>query len=376
LLNIDTECLLNLCQLKWFKLPASKASRAASEDCKPKSYDEIKYLENSSEWYKATDEEIAQLIEFNTWKLVPLPPGRRAIGSTWVFRIKRNANGTITRYKGRLCAQGFSQISGIDYKEIFSPVFRMESFRMFLIIVAARNMHLFQMDVRGAFLNGKLKEKIYMRRAPGYADPEHPTWVNELMQNLYGLKQAGRVWHDVINPFLISLGFVKNEVDPCVYLKWNNNKLITICLYVDNLAVAADDDTDLQELRQTLHKKIQMTDEDPHFMLGINLQRNKAEGSITISQDHQIIELLTKLNRTDCSSTPIPMTSLTISNADCSSPGSEEFTAMKSIPYRETIGSLTHIARLTRPDISFAVSVCSRFLQNPGIAHWNSVKNI
>ena len=135
LLNVDTETLINLSQLKWFKLPPSKCNRAESEDCSPRSYNEIQYLENSSEWYRAIDEEIAQLIEFNTWKLVPLPEGRRAIGSVWVFRIKRNQNKTITRYKARLCAQGFSLIAGIDYREIFSPVFRMESFRIFLVIV-------------------------------------------------------------------------------------------------------------------------------------------------------------------------------------------------------------------------------------------------
>lgn len=376
LVNFGSEELLNILNLQWYKLPPSKASRASSSKDTPVKYSDIEWLENSQEWYKASDEEIAQLISFGTWELVPLPPGRKAVGSVWVYRIKRDKNNVITRYKARLCAQGFSQIKDLDYKEVFAPVFRLESFRLFLAIVASRGMHLRQMDVKGAFLNGVPEEEVFMRQPPGYTDPDHPNWVCKLMKNLYGLKQAPRVWHKVIDPFLKELGYQPNLVDPCVYFKFNGSRLSIICLYVDNLAIGADDLEDLALLQNALRSRFQMTDEDPGFMLGVTLQYEQSRNLMRLCQRQAIESLLVSTNMASSISASTPMESLTVSEIDCPGIGSEEWHHMQKVPYRETIGSLTHISRHTRPDIAYALGVCSRYLHNPGRAHWEAVKRI
>jgi hypothetical protein len=121
----------------------------------PSSHYDIAGRDDADKWYLAEEEEVAQLIAMGTWELVPLPKDRKTIKSKWVYRIKTDADGRITRYKSRLCACGYSQKAGIDYKDIYAPVFRMESSRLVLTIIASRKMKFHQMDVVGAFINGR-----------------------------------------------------------------------------------------------------------------------------------------------------------------------------------------------------------------------------
>ena len=233
-----------------------------------------------------------------------------------------------------------------------------------------------QMDVTAAFLNGPLEETIYMQQAPGYEDFNNADYVVLLLRNLYGLKQAPRVWHQTIHPFLVELGFTSLQADPCIYWKGSakTDNLQLISLYADNLGLAADQDSDIVWLKQQLHSKFVMTDEPDNIFL--NLRLTRTETGFELCQESAILDLLTNTNMIDCNPVSIPIDSLNVSSADCPVPNSPEWLEMQSIPYRETIGSLTQICRLTRPDISFAVSVASRYLANPGKAHWQLVKRI
>lgn len=377
-----------LASLAWYKessfVNSSQAQdtsttfRASAQDPNlPKHHYDIIDRPDAANWIKAEQEEIAQLIAMGTWgKPEPLPPGRQAIKNKWVYRLKTDAHGNVTRYKARLCACGYSQKAGIDYKEVYSPVFRMESSRIFLQIVASRHMQFSQMDVTAAFLNGPLEETIYMQQAPGYEDFNNADYVVLLLRNLYGLKQAPRVWHQTIHPFLVELGFTSLQADPCIYWKGSAKtaNLQLISLYVDNLGLAADQDSDLVWLKQQLHSKFVMTDEPDNIFL--NLRLTRTETGFELCQESAILDLLTNTNMIDCNPVSIPIDSLNVSSADCPAPNSPEWLEMQSIPYRETIGSLTQICRLTRPDISFAVSVASRYLANPGQSHWKLVKRI
>ena len=373
---LSTEDMINLLDFQWYKLPSSKAF-SASRDSLPIKYDDIAKLENSDQWYKATNSEIASLIEHGTWELVPLPEGRQAINCKWVFRIKRDANGDITRYKARLCACGYSQLPGIDYKDIYSPVVRSESLRLMLSIVASRNMELHQMDVVTAFLNGNLEETIFMKQPPGYEDLSHPNHVCQLHKNLYGLKQAPRVWHKTIDPFLKSKGFQAIDPDPCLYVKWLAQRLILIALYVDDLAIAADSDSDLDDIKSALNDRFKMTDEgELEFILGIKVRRDRANRAIYLSNEHYITELLSDFNMLTCNPISTPMEALTISALDCPTPHSDEWKRMQTVPYRQCVGRLTYLSRSSRPDIAYSVSVVNRYLHNPGERHWSAVKRI
>ncbi|KAI3686168.1 hypothetical protein L1987_79841 [Smallanthus sonchifolius] len=157
----------------------------------PKKIDEA--LKHSS-WIEAMQEELLQFKRQDVWKLVDLPPSKYAIGTRWVFRNNQDERGIVVKNKARLVAQGYTQEEGIDYDEVFTPVSRLEAIRIFLAYDASKNFTVYQMDVKSAFLYGKIGEKVYVKQPPGFIVPAHPTQVFKLDKALYGLHQAPRAW--------------------------------------------------------------------------------------------------------------------------------------------------------------------------------------
>ncbi|GJU39319.1 retrovirus-related pol polyprotein from transposon TNT 1-94 [Tanacetum coccineum] len=146
-------------------------------------------------WFDAMQEELNQFYRNKVWTLVPLPLGKTAIGSKWVFRNKKDKHGITTKNKARLVVQGYSQEEGIDYDETFAPVARIEAIRIFLAFATYMNFKVFQMDAKSAFLNGKLKEEVYVKQPPGFESSEFFDYVCKLDKTLYGLKQAPKAWN-------------------------------------------------------------------------------------------------------------------------------------------------------------------------------------
>jgi hypothetical protein len=134
------------------------------------------------------DEEFSALQRQHTWSLVPLPPGKNIVGCKWVFKLKKNSDGTIFRYKARLVAKGFHQQYGIDFAETFSLVVKPPTVRLILALAVKYSWPLRQLDVRNAFLHGILKEEVYMQQPTGYIDTHHPHHVCKLQKSIYGLK--------------------------------------------------------------------------------------------------------------------------------------------------------------------------------------------
>ena len=165
----------------------------------PSSFKEAMQRDDSAQWKVATDSEINSLKKNNTWTLVNLPPGKTTIGSKWVMKTKRNADGSTNKYKARLVAKGFSQKQGIDYDEVFAPVVKYSSLRALLAIANQYDLEVHQMDVKSAYLNGEVGNELYMRQPEGYVDPKQPGKVCKLNKSLYGLKQSARCWNVVID---------------------------------------------------------------------------------------------------------------------------------------------------------------------------------
>jgi hypothetical protein len=165
--------------------------------------------------------------------LVPRP-NQNVVGTKWVFHNKQDEHGVVTRNKARLVAKGYSQVEGLDFGETYAPVARLESIRILLAYATYHGFKLYQMDVKSAFLNGPIKEEVYVDQPSGFEDSEYPNHVYKLSKALYGLKQAPRVWYECLRDFLITNGFKVGKADPTLFTKTIENDLFVCQIYVDD----------------------------------------------------------------------------------------------------------------------------------------------
>jgi hypothetical protein len=159
------------------------------------------------DWVNAMHEELNNFARNEVWELVKRPCDHNVIRTKWVFRNKQDENGVIVRNKTRLVAQGYSQVEGLDFDETFAPVARLETIQILLAYVTTHNIKLYQMDVKSAFLNGKINELVYVEQLPDFKDSKKPNHVYKLSEALYDLKQAPRAWYEGLQDFLVSKGF-------------------------------------------------------------------------------------------------------------------------------------------------------------------------
>ncbi|GKA71069.1 retrovirus-related pol polyprotein from transposon TNT 1-94, partial [Tanacetum coccineum] len=190
-------------------------------------------------WIEAMQEELHEFERLEVWELVPPPDKAFVISLKWIYKVKLDELGGILKNKARLVARGYRQEEGIDFEESFAPVARLEAIRIFLAFAAHMNMVIYQMDVKTAFLNGNLREEVYVSQPDGFVDPDKPNHVYKLKKALYGLKQAPRAWYDMLSSFLISNDFSKGSVDPTLFIRREGNDLILVQIYVDDIIFAA-----------------------------------------------------------------------------------------------------------------------------------------
>jgi hypothetical protein len=170
-------------------------------------------------WLESMNEELDQIEKNDTWELVPRPTNKNVIGSKWVYKNKMNEKGNIVRNKARLVCKGYAQIEGLDFDETFVLVARLEAIIMFLAYACHKQFKFYQMDVKLAFLNGYLKEKVYMEQPEGFQLSDNPDLVCKVKKALYGLKQAPRAWYYRLDKYLQDKGFKRGTVDKNIYIK-------------------------------------------------------------------------------------------------------------------------------------------------------------
>ena len=339
-----------------------------SEIDEPTTIEEALSGDYSQQWKMAADAEYKSLMENKTWELVKLPEGRRAIGCKWVFRVKYDSNGQVERFKGRLVAQGYSQKYGIDYDETFSPVARFSSIRTLLAFAVEMGMQIHQMDVVTAFLNGDLKEKIYMQQPSGYIQPDKNGLVCKLKKSLYGLKQSPRCWNEKLCEHLKSLGFKESA---CIFVR-QKKELQIIVVYVDDLILLSKSSEQMQQLKEDLSHRFKMKDLGKlYYCLGISVTLDESSQTIRLNQSRYLVKILEKYGLTEANSVSAPADPNVklLKDDGCSK-------KVDSLRYQSMVGSLLHAARATRPDIAQAVGVVSRFNAEPTEAHLTAVKRI
>lgn len=359
---------------------AMAAEISEAEALEPRTLAEAKGRPDWPLWENAIQEELTLLKETGTYKLVDSPAGANIVGSKWVFRAKKDSAGNVVRYKARLVAQGFSQVPGVDYFDTFAPVAKLASIRTVLAMAAHLDLELHQIDIKGAYLNGELtsRERIYMKQPPGFHAPNSSGQVWHLLKTLYGLKQSARRWyHKLVEIMLGHLGFSRCDVDQAVFFRRDGKSLTVVLVHVDDCTVAASSITLIVDFKRKISEHVEITDlGELHWLLGIEIRRDRERRSIHISQRSYIDSIIRRYNFQDLKPVSTPMeTHLRLSTSQSPST-TAEFAQMRDIPYHEAVGSLMYASLGTRPDISFAVQTVSRFSTKPGWAHWEAVKRI
>jgi len=205
----------------------------------PSNYSEAIISVDCNNWLTAMQDEMESLEKNGTWDLVKLPKDKKPIRCKWIFKRKEAVSPSEpARYKARLVAKGYSQIPGIDFNDVFSPVVKHNSIPILLSIVAMHDYEFEQLDVQTAFLHGELEEDIYMDQSEGFVVPEKEKLVCRLKKSLYGLKQSLRQWYKRFDSFMLSHGFKRSDYDSCVYLKTVKGSSIYLLLYVDDMLIA------------------------------------------------------------------------------------------------------------------------------------------
>lgn len=225
-------------------------------------------------WREAMKNEINALEENKTWTLEYLPPGKKAIDSKWVYKIKYKLNGEIERYKARLVAKGFTQIEGIDFHETFVPVAKLVTVQSVIAVAAKKNWTLQQLDVNNAFLHGDLDENVFMKIPQGFAK-KGETIVYKLKKSLYGLRQASRNWYYKFTRALLDIGFQQSKADHSLFTYKMESSYVCALIYVDDVVLDGNDTKFIQFVKRYLNNKFSIKDLGPlKYFLGIEVARS------------------------------------------------------------------------------------------------------
>ncbi|GJR73918.1 putative ribonuclease H-like domain-containing protein [Tanacetum coccineum] len=220
---------------------------------------------------EAMQEELLQFKLQEVWTLVDLPNGKRAIGTKWVFRNKKDERGIVIRNKARLVAQGYTQEEGIDYDEVFAPVARIEAIRLFLAYASFKDFVVYQMDVKSAFLYGKIEEEVYVCQPPGFEDPDFPDRVYKVEKALYGLHQAPRAWYETLSTYLLDNEFQRGKINKTLFIKRYKGDILLVQVYVDDIIFGSTNKKLCIAFEKLMHERFQMSSiRELTFILGID----------------------------------------------------------------------------------------------------------
>lgn len=339
------------------------------EEVTPHTYRAALESKQAGEWFAAMQKEHDGCLMQQVWDVVErssLPPGANVIPVKWVFKIKTDETGKITKFKARITPKGFKQKYGIDFFEVFANTGKYKSLRAMLSIAARRDMELRQLDVPQAFTQADLKEVVYMEMPEGFAIPG---MVCRLKKSLYGLKQAPRNWYILVSAFIREeLGFRACVSDPCLFYKRSRTgQLMLLFLFVDDFQLAFDakDEKEFEKYHAALRARFNITSlGESKFMLGMRITRHRAEKTITLDQELYITKGLEKFGLAQCKPARTPGVVGGGPLAD-DREGSQP-TDVKL--YQEKVGTLLYAAISTRPDIAFAVNRLTQQMQNPTVA--------
>ncbi|GKD80928.1 retrovirus-related pol polyprotein from transposon TNT 1-94, partial [Tanacetum coccineum] len=294
-------------------------------------------------WIESMQDELNQFKRLDVWELVKCPN------------------------KSRLVTKGYHQEEGMDFEESFALVTRLEAVRIFVAYAAHKNFPIFQMNLKTTFLNGPLKEEVFVRQPDGFVDPEFPNHVYRLKKALYGLKQAPRAWYDKLSLFLTEHHFTKGIVDLTLFTRRHEDDILLVQIYVDDIIFGSTKPVFAKRFKNLMKDNFEMS------MIGEikffpGLQVHQSPRGIFIYQSQYTMDILKKHGMEKCDTVSTPMAT---TNLDADLQG----TLVNQTKYRSMIGGLMYLTA-SRPDIAYATFVCARYQAHPTVNHLKEVKRI
>nr|GEX91477.1 retrotransposon protein, putative, Ty1-copia subclass [Tanacetum cinerariifolium] len=341
----------------------------------------------SEKWLNAINVEIQSMKDNKVWVLVELPPNGKTVGSKWIFKKKTDMDGNVHIYKARLMAKGFTQTLRIDYEETFSSVADIRAIRIFISIAAYYDYEIWQIDVKTAFLNGYLNEKVYMEQHDSSVNPKYLNRVCKLKRSIYGLKQASRQWNKRFDDEIKKFGFTQNRDEPCVYIKANGSNITFLILYVDDILIIGNSIPMPQSVKTYLGKCFAMKDlGEAAYIFRIKIYRDRSKRLIGLCQSAYIEKILKRYCMENSKRGSIPMQEkLKLSKSQGASTPAE-MKRMQNVPYASAVGSIigdlkrelrvscyTNAGYLTDAD-DFKSQTGYVFVLNGGAVDWKSAK--
>ena len=323
----------------------------------------------------ASDKEMNSQLANKTWVLVRLPSGKFAIGCTWVYKIKRDGEGKIIKFKARLCIRGDMQRDGIDFNETFAPTVKFLTLRVLLALAAHYDLEIEQFDVCTAFLHSPVEEEVYMRQPEGYVkyDTDGTPFVCKLQRSLYGLKQAPRNWNKLVTEWLIDFGFTQCLTDPGAYTITVKGSLYVLCVYVDDCILVGRKSPFISDFKLKFSERFKIEDLGPaSWLLGCTITRDRQKRTICIGQRQLMSDLLDEFGMENCSTLGTPLPAKTLDAASLESP----LLDVTKFRYARLVGKLAYASNCTRPDISAAVNFLTRFMSKPTEYTWSLAKRV
>ncbi|RVW35016.1 Retrovirus-related Pol polyprotein from transposon RE1 [Vitis vinifera] len=285
-------------------------------------------------WRQAMVDEMAALHSNGTWDLVSLPPGKSTVGCRWIYTVKVGPDGQVDRLKARL------------------------------VVKAMCHWPLYQLDIKNAFLHGELLEEVYMEQPPGFVAQGESGLVCKLRRSLYGLKQSPRAWFGSLSSVVQEYGMLQSEADHSVFYHHNSSsQCIYLVVYVDDIVITGSDQEGIQRLKQHLFNHFQTKDLGKlKYFLGLEIAQSSS--GVVMSQRKYVLDILEETGMLECKPVDTPM------NPNVKLVPRQEEPLRDPGRYRRLVGKLNYLT-ITRPDISFPVSVISQFLQSPCDNHWD-----
>ncbi|GJX14652.1 retrotransposon protein, putative, ty1-copia subclass [Tanacetum coccineum] len=295
----------------------------------------------SEKWLEAMNAEMQSMKDNQVWNLVDLLPNCKTVGSKWLFKKKTDMDGNIHTYKARLVAKGFTQTYEVDYEETFSPIADIKAIRILIAITAYYDYEIWKIDVKTAFLNGRLNEDVYMVQPEGFVNPKHSIRVCKLQGSIYGLKQASKSWNKRFDEEIKKYGFTQNLDEPCVYKRASGSIIVFLILYVDDILLMGNNIPMLQDVKSWLGKCFAMKDlDEAAYILGIKIYRDRSRRLTGLSQNAYIDKILKQFKMDTSKRGTIPMQPNVdfIRSQGPSTPA--EVKRMKGVPYASAVGSI------------------------------------